>query len=54
MVVCHINDYLPFPKKQLFPRVKKEMYRKIPRQADTYEFLDLIKGQDGTFYIPPV
>ncbi|HDI59868.1 MAG TPA: long-chain fatty acid--CoA ligase [Desulfobacteraceae bacterium] len=47
VVVCHVNDYLPFPKKQLFPRVKKEMYRKIPRQPDTYEFLDIVQGHDG-------
>jgi long-chain acyl-CoA synthetase len=28
VISCHINDYLPFPKKQLFPLVKKEMHRK--------------------------
>jgi len=43
IIVCHINDYLPFPKKQLFPIVKKEMFRKIEKQANVYEFLDLVK-----------
>ncbi|HQI01502.1 MAG TPA: long-chain fatty acid--CoA ligase [Deltaproteobacteria bacterium] len=42
IVTCHISDYLPFPKKQLFPYVKKAMYRKIDPQPDVYEFLDLI------------
>jgi long-chain acyl-CoA synthetase len=43
IIICHINDYLPFPKKQLFPRVKKGMYRKIEPAPDVYEFLDLVK-----------
>jgi long-chain acyl-CoA synthetase len=43
IIVCHINDYLPFPKKQLFPMVKKGMFRKIEKQANVYEFLDLVK-----------
>jgi long-chain acyl-CoA synthetase len=42
VIYCHINDYLPFPKKQLFPLVKKDMYRKIEAQRGIYEFLDLI------------
>jgi long-chain acyl-CoA synthetase len=46
IVVCHINDYLPFPKKQLFPLVKKQMYRKIESRPDTASFTDLMKGQD--------
>lgn len=43
VVVCHINDYLPFPKKQLFPFVKKAMYRKIDPRPDTVEFADLMR-----------
>lgn len=43
IITCHINDYLPFPKKQLFPLVKKAMYRKVKSQNDIYEFMDLIK-----------
>ena len=42
IVTCHINDYLPFPKKQLFPLVKKTMYRKISPQAGVHEFTDLV------------
>ena len=43
IIVCHINDYLPFPKKQLFPHVKKAMFRKIEKTDNVFEFLDLIK-----------
>jgi long-chain acyl-CoA synthetase len=43
IITCHINDYLPFPKKQLFPLVKKDMYRKVEAQDDVHEFMDLIK-----------
>jgi long-chain acyl-CoA synthetase len=43
IVTCHINDYLPFPKKQLFPFVKKQMYRKVVPAPGVYPFLDLIR-----------
>lgn len=43
IVTCHINDYLPFPKKQLYPFVKKAMYRKVPPQKGVHEFLDLMR-----------
>jgi long-chain acyl-CoA synthetase len=43
IVCCHLSDYLPFPKKQLFPVVKKEMYRKIPPGPQIYEFTELIR-----------
>lgn len=42
IIACHINDFLPFPKKQLFPFVKKDMYRKVIPQAGVYEFMDLL------------
>jgi long-chain acyl-CoA synthetase len=42
IVTCHINDYLPFPKKQLYPLVKKDMYRKIEPQDGVDQFTDLI------------
>jgi len=42
IITCHINDFLPFPKKQLFPLVKKDMYRKIEPQEDVYQFMDLL------------
>jgi long-chain acyl-CoA synthetase len=48
IIYGHINDYLPFPKKQLFPLVKKDMFRKIEPQKNVHEFLDLIpKYPDG-------
>jgi len=43
IITCHINDFLPFPIKQLFPFVKKGMYRKIKPQKDVYQFMDLLK-----------
>ena len=46
VIVCHINDYLAFPKKQLFPFVKKEMYRRIDPRPDTFEFTALVANQD--------
>ncbi|MFA5284286.1 MAG: long-chain fatty acid--CoA ligase [Smithellaceae bacterium] len=42
IITCHISDYLPFPKKQLFPYVKKTMFRKVEPQPDVYEFMDLM------------
>lgn len=42
IIGCHINSYLPFPKKQLFPIVKKDMYRKVEPAEDVYVFKDLI------------
>ncbi|MDZ7699364.1 MAG: long-chain fatty acid--CoA ligase [Deltaproteobacteria bacterium] len=43
VIACHIRDYLPFPKKQLFPFVKKEMHRKIDPNEGVLEFMDLIR-----------
>jgi long-chain acyl-CoA synthetase len=43
IIFCHINDYLPFPKKQLFPHVKKTMFKKIEETADVLDFVGLIK-----------
>jgi long-chain acyl-CoA synthetase len=42
IIGCHINSYLPFPKKQLFPFVKKDMYRKIVTTDDVLVFSDII------------
>jgi long-chain acyl-CoA synthetase len=44
VIYCHINDYLPFPKKQLFPLAKKDMYRKFVPADNTYDFLPLIRS----------
>jgi long-chain acyl-CoA synthetase len=42
IIGCHINSYLPFPKKQLFPLVKKDMYRKVEPEENVFVFKDLI------------
>ncbi|MBW1889456.1 MAG: long-chain fatty acid--CoA ligase [Deltaproteobacteria bacterium] len=42
IVGCHIHSFLPFPKKQLFPFVKKDMYRKIESTDDVMVFSDLL------------
>jgi long-chain acyl-CoA synthetase len=47
IVFCHINDFLPFPKKQLFPFVKKEMFNKITPQDNVIAFMDCMKHYDG-------
>ncbi len=47
IITTHFNDYLPFPQKQLFPLVKKELYRKVEVQPDVYEFLDIMKQYSG-------
>jgi long-chain acyl-CoA synthetase len=48
VVYGHINDYLPFPKKQLFPVVKKDMYRKVEPRGGIFEFLPLIARYPDT------
>lgn len=50
IIGCHINTYLSFPKKQLFPLVKKDMYRKVEPTEDVRVFGDLI----GNFSSEPV
>ncbi|HOO89481.1 MAG TPA: long-chain fatty acid--CoA ligase [Syntrophales bacterium] len=42
IIGCHINSYLPFPKKQLFPYVKKAMYKKLETNNTVKVFQDLI------------
>ena len=43
IIGCHINTYLPFPKKQLFPFVKKDMYRKVEPAENVYVFQHLMQ-----------
>jgi len=47
---CHIHSYLPFPKKQLFPLVKKAMYRKL----ETNETVLLFEEQINKYSDEPV
>jgi len=42
IIGCYVNTYLPFPKKQLFPFVKKDMYCKVVPNKDVKVFKDLI------------
>ena len=44
IISCHIRDFLPFPLKQVFPLVKKQLHR-APQPGDqgVLEFMDLIK-----------
>ncbi len=42
IIGCYVNTYLPFPKKQLFPLVKKDMYHKVIPTDDVKVFKDLI------------
>ncbi|MFH1136449.1 MAG: AMP-binding protein, partial [Pseudomonadota bacterium] len=45
VISCHIRDFLPFPLKQLFPYVKKQLHRKPqPGDKGVLEFMDLIKA----------
>ncbi|MBW2182141.1 MAG: long-chain fatty acid--CoA ligase [Deltaproteobacteria bacterium] len=44
IIACHIRDYLPFPLKQLFPFVKKEMHRKTNPKEEVHDFLDLVNA----------
>ena len=48
IITCHINDFFPFPTKQLFPFVKKQMFRKDTPHEGTYSFMDLIKKYPDT------
>jgi long-chain acyl-CoA synthetase len=42
IIACHIHAYLPFPKKQLFPFIKKDMVRKIASTDDVLVFSELV------------
>ncbi len=44
IISCHIRDYLPFLKKQLFPFFKKELHLSTPTGDRVVEFSDLLGG----------
>jgi long-chain acyl-CoA synthetase len=46
IISCHIRDYLPFPLKQLFPLLKRDLHLKTPRERDVYEFTDLVNSHE--------
>lgn len=43
IISCHIRDYLPFLKRQLFPLVKKELHLKTPDASGVFEYTDLVE-----------
>lgn len=49
IITAHINDYLPFPKKQLFPLLKKDMYAPYKKAPEFYEFTELLNGTSAAF-----
>ncbi|MEW6264535.1 MAG: long-chain fatty acid--CoA ligase [Thermodesulfobacteriota bacterium] len=53
IVSCHINDYLPFPIKQLFPYLKKGMHHRFEPAEGHHQFLDLINSASENFRGPP-
>lgn len=46
-IACHLHSYLPFPKKQLFPLVKRDMVRKLTESSDLLLFENLIHRYPG-------
>lgn len=44
IIYCHIKDFLPFPLKQIFPFVKKELHRKPQSGEDAIDFQELLKS----------
>ncbi len=51
IIACHIKDYLPFPLKQLFPFVKKELNRKISPSDNVLDMQALI-ADSSPYYKP--
>lgn len=48
IIACHIKDYLPFPVKQLFPFIKKEMHRDVTKDEGILDFANLINKYPPT------
>jgi long-chain acyl-CoA synthetase len=46
IIGCHIHSYLPFPKKQLFPFVRKAMVKNLETTDTVLLFEDIIKKYD--------
>jgi long-chain acyl-CoA synthetase len=46
IVSCHVRDYLPFPLKQLFPLIKRDLHLKTPRERGVCEFTDLLNSHE--------
>ncbi|MFH2128904.1 MAG: long-chain fatty acid--CoA ligase [bacterium] len=44
IIACHIRDYLPFPLKQLFPFVKKELHRRLDPSEGVLDFETVLQS----------
>ena len=54
IITAHINDYLPFPVRFLFPVVKRQMYVPYQKHENYHQFLDLMKSAPADFQpVPP-
>ena len=42
VITCGIRDFLPFPQKQLFPLVRRRMFRRVTPGPGLYRFQDLV------------
>lgn len=54
IIVCHINDYLPYLKKRLFPLVKGDMYKKTPEDPMVHEFMDIMEAPESSSSLPRI
>ena len=45
IIGCHIRDYLPFMKRQIFALVKSQLHLNLPAEPDVVEFTDLIEQE---------
>jgi len=48
VIVTSIADYLPFPKKQIFPIIgkRKGVWEKVRREQGVYRFLDMVEPEE--------
>ncbi|MBS3733027.1 MAG: AMP-binding protein [Desulfobacterales bacterium] len=48
VIACNLNNYLPVPLKQMFPWVRRCMYRRIRESADVLSFSKLLPRYPDT------
>jgi len=44
VIACHVRDFLPFPLKQLFPVLKRNLHRRTDPAEGVLDFSDLLRG----------
>lgn len=49
IITAHINDYLPFPVRQLFPFLKRDMYCRYKSEESYYQLLDIVEMGSADF-----